>query len=163
VEEYLGQLILKMRFYNKRVECEISWIDNAHNKSPKAFGNRQVFRVPRNHIGIFLQISSLFQKRYGIINSCYLYIEILKNKNVRFLYIRFLIISYYSSSIVLLRINVYGADYPYFLSLNKFLMCFNYTSSLLPNEELTFSSHMNMQTAIVTKQYIYYIAYDNVQ
>jgi len=64
--------ILKMRFYNKRMECEVSWIDNAHNKSPKAFGNRQVFRVPRNHIGIFLQISFLFQKRYGIINSCYL-------------------------------------------------------------------------------------------
>jgi len=40
---------------------------------------------------------------------------------------------------------------------------YNYTSSLLPNEELTFSSRMNMQTAIVTKQYIYYIAYGDVQ
>jgi len=115
-----------------------------------------------------MQISSLFQKRYGIINSCYLYIEILKNKNVRFLYIniRFLIISYYSSSIVLLRINVHGAEYPYFLSLNKFLMCFNYTSSLLPNEELTFSSHMNMHMPLEQNNiyiYIYYIAYGDVQ
>jgi len=58
---------------------------------------------------------------------------------------------------------MFTVHYPYFLSLNKFLMCFNYTSSLLSNKELTFSSRMNMQTAIVTKQYIYYIAYDNVQ